>query len=128
MTAIEAVQTVPFTQTTEGVIRITGTRVSLDTILHHYQRGASPEEITNRFPTVSLGQVHAVLAYYLSYQVELDAYLKEQEAADAAFLKQLEADPQYQADRVAFRERLMHRWTKLPMTGQASLTAKEISQ
>ena len=111
--AIETVQTVPLSQTPEGVIRITGTRLPLDTILHHYNRGASAEEITNRFPAVSLSQVHAVLAYYLSHRAELDAYLKEQEALDAAFLKQLEADPQYQADRVEFRERLMRRWEEL---------------
>ena len=117
MTVIEAVQIVPLTQTAEGVIRVTDTRVPLDTILHHYQRGASPEEITNRFPAVSLGQVHAVLAYYLSHQAELDAYLKEQEAADAVFLKQLDADPQYQADRVAFRERLMQRWADRQKNG-----------
>jgi uncharacterized protein (DUF433 family) len=111
--AIEAVQTVPLTQTPEGVIRITGTRLPLDTILYHYNRGASAEEITNRFPAVSLSQVHAVLAYYLTHRAELDAYLKEQEALDAAFLKQLEADPKYQADRIEFRERLMRRWEEL---------------
>ena len=38
--------------------------------------------------------------------------METQEAADAAFQKQLEADPQYQADRVAFRERLMRRWAE----------------
>ena len=108
--ALETVQTVPLTQTPEGVIRITGTRLPLDTILHHYNRGASAEEITNRFPAVSLSQVHAVLAYYLSHLAELEAYLKEQEALDAAFQKQLEADPKYQADRVEFREQLMRRW------------------
>ncbi|MBI1764796.1 MAG: DUF433 domain-containing protein [Acidobacteria bacterium] len=119
MTAIEAVQTVPLTQTPEGVIRVTGTRVPLDTILHHYKQGASAEEITNRFPAVSLCQVHAVLAYYLSHRAELDAYLQKQEEADAAFQKQLEADPQYQADRVAFRERLMRRWAERQTNGIA---------
>ena len=117
MTAIEAVQTVPLTQTPEGVIRVTGTRVPLDTILHHYQQGASAEEITNRFPAVSLCQVHAVLAYYLSHRAELDAYMQKQEEADAAFQKQLETDPQYQADRVAFRERLMRRWAERQTNG-----------
>ncbi len=117
MTAIEAVQTVPLTQTPEGVIRITGTRLPLDTIMRHYNRGASAEELTNRFPAVSLSQVHAVLAYYLTHRAELDAYLKEQEALDAAFLKQLEADPKYQADRVEFRERLMRRWEELQKNG-----------
>jgi uncharacterized protein (DUF433 family) len=115
--AIEAVQIVPLTYTPEGVIRITGTRVPLETILRHYKRGASAEEITNRFPAVSLSKVYAVIAYYLSHQTELDAYLQETEEAEAAFLKQLEADPQYQADRVAFRERLMQRWAERQKNG-----------
>jgi uncharacterized protein (DUF433 family) len=89
MTAIEAIQTVPLTQTPEGVIRITDTRVPFDTILHHYQRGVSPEEITNRFSAVSLGQVHAGMAYCLSHQAELDAYLQKQESVGAVLLKQL---------------------------------------
>ena len=106
---LEPVQAVPLTQTPEGIIRVTGTRLPLDTILHHYKQGASAEEIVNRFPAASLAQVHAILAYYLTHQTKLDAYLQEQDEAAEAFQRQLEADPQYQANRVAFRERLRQR-------------------
>ncbi len=117
MVAIESVQTVPLEKWEDGTIRVTGTRVPLDTILYHYNQGAIPEEIVNRFPSVSLEKSYSVIAYYLSHKTELDAYLKEQEEADAAFLKQLEADPQYQADRVAIRERLTRRWEEMQKTG-----------
>lgn len=117
MTAIETVQTVPLTQTSDGTIQVTGTRIPLDTIIHHYNQGAIAEEIVNRFPAVSLGKVYAVIAYYLSHKPELDAYLKEQEEADAAFITQLETDPQYQADRVLTRERLTRRWEEMQKTG-----------
>lgn len=111
MTAIEAVQPVPLTHTPEGLIRVTGTRVTLDSILHKYKQDTSPEEIIDCFPAVSLWQVHAILAYYLNHQAELDGYLQEQDEA-AAIQKQFEADPKYQADLVAFRERLMQRWAE----------------
>ena len=115
--AIEAVQTVPLNQWDDGTIRVTGTRVPLDTIIYHYNQGAIAEEIVNRFPAVSLEKMHSVIAYYLSHKSELDAYLEEQEKADAAFIKQLETDPQYQADRVAFRDRLTRRWEEMQKTG-----------
>jgi uncharacterized protein (DUF433 family) len=120
--ALETVQTVPLTQTPEGVIRVTGTRLPLDTILHHYKQGASAEEISNRFPAVSLAQVHAILSYYLNHQAELDAYLQEQDKASEAFQKQLEANPQYQANRVAFRERLMQRWAARQLSNPVGLS------
>lgn len=117
MIVVETVQTVPLEKWEDGTIRVTGTRVPLDTILYHYNQGAIPEEIVNRFPAVSLGKVYAVIAYYLSHKPELDTYFKEQEEADAAFMKQLETNPQYQADQVAFRERLTRRWEEMQKTG-----------
>lgn len=117
MVAIEAVQAVPLTRWEDGTIRVTDTRVPLDTIIYHFNQGAVAEEIVSRFPAVSLEKVYAVIAYYLSHKKELDTYLKEQEEADAAFMKQLETDPQYQADRVAFRERLTRRWEEMQKNG-----------
>jgi len=117
MVAVESVQTVPLEKWEDGTIRVTGTRVSLDTILYHYNQGAIPEEIVNRFPAVSLEKAYSVIAYYLSHKKELDVYLKEQEEAEVAFMEQLEANPQYQADRVAIRERLMRRWKEVQEKG-----------
>ena len=60
--------------------RITGTRVSLDSLVYAYHRGASPESIQRSFPSVTLEQVHGALAFYLSHKSEVDAYLASGEA------------------------------------------------
>ena len=63
----------------DGVYRIGGTRVSLDSLVYAYRRGASPESIQRSFPSVSLEQVHGALAFYLSHRAEIDKYLAEGE-------------------------------------------------
>ena len=62
-----------------GSYRIGGTRVSLDSVVYAYRRGASPESIQRSFPSLTLEQVHGALAFYLSHQSEIDKYLVEGE-------------------------------------------------
>lgn len=64
----------------DGSYRISGTRVSLDSIVYAYMRGASPESIQRSFPSLSLEQVHGSLAFYLSHKSEVDEYLAAGEA------------------------------------------------
>ena len=59
----------------DGAYRIGGTRVSLDSVVYAYRRGASPESIQRSFPSLTLEQVHGALAFYLSHQSEVDKYL-----------------------------------------------------
>src|SRR5260221_10597693 len=63
----------------DGVYRIGDTRVSLDSIVYAYRRGASPESIQRSFPSLTLEQVHGALAFYLSHQTEVDRYLVQGE-------------------------------------------------
>jgi uncharacterized protein (DUF433 family) len=56
-------------------IRVTGTRVGIEHLLSAYLAGSLPEEIAVAFPTVTLEQVHGVIAYYLRNRTEIDAYL-----------------------------------------------------
>src|SRR5437016_2075366 len=63
----------------EGTYRIDGTRVSLDSVVYAYRRGASPESIQRSFPSLTLEQVHGALAFYLSHRAEIDKYLVEGE-------------------------------------------------
>jgi uncharacterized protein (DUF433 family) len=63
----------------DGAYRIGGTRVSLDSIVYAYRRGASPESIQRSFPSLTLEQVHGALAFYLSNQTEVDNYLVQGE-------------------------------------------------
>jgi uncharacterized protein (DUF433 family) len=57
-------------------VRIKGTRVGIEHLLSAYLSGAQPEEIAIEFPTVTLEQIHGVLAYYLGHRDKIDAYLQ----------------------------------------------------
>ena len=59
---------------------ITGTRISLDSVVYAFQRGASPESIVRSFPLLTLEQVYGAITYYLAHAQEIDAYLRQGEA------------------------------------------------
>jgi uncharacterized protein (DUF433 family) len=61
--------------TPQGTWRIVGTRVSLDSVIHSFWEGATPEEICQDFPALSLAQIYGVIAYYLKHRDKVDAYL-----------------------------------------------------
>jgi uncharacterized protein (DUF433 family) len=63
----------------DGVYRISGTRVSLDSVVYAFLRGASPESIAQSFPALNLEEVYGAIAFYLAHQAEVDAYLEEGE-------------------------------------------------
>ena len=105
--------TVPLTRWEDGSLRITGTRVPLETILYHFKLGAVPEQIVYMFEGLRLTDIYGVVAYYLSNQVAVEAYLREREAKEDAVLARLEADSNYQQEKHEFRERLMTRWEAL---------------
>jgi uncharacterized protein (DUF433 family) len=71
--------TVPLTVDPDGTIRVGGTRLILDLVIHQFQQGASPEQIVQAYDVVRLADVYAVIAYYLNHQAEIDAYLAEGE-------------------------------------------------
>ncbi len=78
-------------------IRLKGTRVGIETVLFDYlELGLSPEEIANRYPTLTLEQVYATITYYWANKEKLDAYLEacrkhEEEARRAQELNPPEA-------------------------------------
>ena len=89
-----------------GVIRVGGTRVTLDTIINAFNRAMSAEEIAIAYPAVSLADVYAVIAYYLRHQDEVNSYISEREQ-DAEKVRQevMVRHP----DMVGIRERLQAR-------------------
>lgn len=77
-------QPIPLTTTPEGVVRVSGTRVPLETVVRAFHLGATPEEIVQDYSTVTLPQVYAVLAYYLAHRPEVDAYIAERTTTSAS--------------------------------------------
>jgi uncharacterized protein (DUF433 family) len=64
----------------EGKYRIDGTRVSLDSVVYAFRRGAAPESIQRSFPSLTLEQIYGAITFYLSHQEEIDRYLLDGEA------------------------------------------------
>ena len=69
-----------YVENIEGIYRLAGTRVSLDSIVYAFWRGQTAESIAQSFPVLTLEQVYGALTFYLANQSEIDLYLKEAEA------------------------------------------------
>ena len=66
----------PFTTDADGVVRIGGTRVTLDTLVAAFADGLTAEAIVEQYPSLPLGDVYIVLGYCLRHKEEVDAYLQ----------------------------------------------------
>ena len=51
----------PLEFTTDGVIRIGKTRVTLDTVIAVFKQGTTAEEIAYRYPSLKLADIYATL-------------------------------------------------------------------
>jgi hypothetical protein len=58
---------------------ITGTRISLDSVVLSYLNGESPENMAQNFPLLSLEQIYGAIAFYLSKRDIVDVYLEKSE-------------------------------------------------
>jgi uncharacterized protein (DUF433 family) len=62
----------------DGCYYVTGTRVSLDSLIHAFHRGESPETICQNFEVLRLEEVYGAITHYLANQAEMDAFLLRQ--------------------------------------------------
>lgn len=68
-----------YVENREGGYFVSGTPISLDSIVYAFRRGASAETIRSSFPILTLEQVYGAIAFYLSRQAEVDEYLRQSE-------------------------------------------------
>jgi uncharacterized protein (DUF433 family) len=61
----------------DGHYYVSGTRVSLDSVVYAFLRGESPEGSVESFPALKLEQAYGAVAYYLAHQQTVDGCLKE---------------------------------------------------
>lgn len=120
MVSLEETIIAPLTVTEQGTIRVRGSRVSLDSIIHHFKLGATAEQIVQSFPPLSLGDVYSSIAYYLTHRPEIEEYLQQQEAAGDAFQEQFESSHSYQAEIAELRSRILGRWSVAQENGDAN--------
>ena len=68
---------------------IAGHRIRVQDIASDYERtGLSPDEICDAHPGLSLGQVHAALAYYFDHRDEITAEMDADRNFAESFKKQ----------------------------------------
>ncbi len=61
----------------DGGHYLTGTRVSLDSIVYAFRDGDSPETMQQNFSSLKLAQIYGAIAYYLENQAAIDAHLEQ---------------------------------------------------
>lgn len=102
-----ALDALPLATDTDGVVRVGGTRVTLDTVGAASAAGATAEEIAQQLPVLSLAEVYQVIGYFLRRPSEVEAYLTQREArADV-----VRAGNEARFDPQGVRARLMARRT-----------------
>jgi uncharacterized protein (DUF433 family) len=105
MSPTETVERVPINTDADGVVRVAGTRVTLDTIVAAFDGGATAEEIVQRYPSVGLADAYSVIGYYLRHQATVRTYITERNAVAAT----VRAQNEQRFDPTGVRERLMAR-------------------
>jgi uncharacterized protein (DUF433 family) len=93
-----------------GTVRVSGSRITLETVLHSFLMGQSPESINEGFPTLDLGAIYSIIGHYLNHRAEFDEYLRQVDIEGEKIRRQIEARPGY----AQFRERLLARKAAMP--------------
>src|SRR6266567_1197741 len=63
-----------------GGLYVAGTRISLDSVVYAFNRGAAAESILRSFPyLLSLENVYSAITYYLANKAAVDEYLAGRE-------------------------------------------------
>ncbi len=57
MTLLITPEPTPLQTDTNGVVRVGGTRVTLDTVVYAFEEGTTAEEIVQQYPSLQLGNV-----------------------------------------------------------------------
>jgi len=75
MLLVPTADPIPLVTDENGVVRISKTRVTLDTVVTAFLEGASAEEIKDQYSSLQLSDIYSVICYYLGHQTEVDTYL-----------------------------------------------------
>lgn len=96
----------PLRQDSSGALRVGSSRVLLELVIRAFQDGATPEAIVQRYPSLTLADSYAVVAYYLRHPEDMEEYLAEREQRAGEVRQRIESR---QADLGALRRRLLAR-------------------
>lgn len=88
-----------------GGLYIAGKRISLDSVVYAFNRGAAPESILRSFPLLTLEEIYGAITYYLAHKAEVDEYLANEEVEFEKFRQERRAaHPELYAKLDALRQ------------------------
>jgi len=61
------VDEIPLARDAQGAFRVGGTRITLDLVVRAFNRGATAEEIVQKYCSLQLSDVYQVIGYYLKH-------------------------------------------------------------
>ena len=96
----------PLRQDASGALRVGSSYVLVELVIRAFQDGATPEAIAQRYPTATLADIYAVIAYYLRHRQELEAYLEAREQRAQEVRQRIERQ---QGDLADLRSRILAR-------------------
>ena len=99
------IEQVPLVRGTDGIYRVAKTRVTLDSVLASFHKGATAEEIADQYSSLQLADIYAIITHYLRHKPEIDAYL----AAGAKQRQELRDANEARFGHAGIRERLLAR-------------------
>lgn len=76
MFALPETVNLPLKMDEDGAIRVSGTRITLDTLIGFYRQNETAEELHEGFPSVPLADIYAIISYYLANESEVNAYIE----------------------------------------------------
>ena len=80
----------PLSTGLDGVIRIAGTRVPLETVVIAFDAGATAEEIAQQYPSLGLAVVYATITYILQNRQTVDEYVAQRRTQGDALQAKIE--------------------------------------
>jgi uncharacterized protein (DUF433 family) len=105
MSNLPATETIQLVLDADGVVRVSRTRVTLDTLIAAFSEGARAEEIAQQYPSVPLADVYSVPGFYLRRRSEIQSYLDRRRTA----AERVRLENESCSDPAGVRERLMAR-------------------
>lgn len=105
MSLTPATAEIPLATDPHGVVRVGGTRVTLDSVVGAFRAGATAEEIAQQFPALALADIYQVIAYFLHRTAGVESYLAVREKA----AKTLRGEIESRFDPRGIRARLLAR-------------------
>jgi uncharacterized protein (DUF433 family) len=105
MSLVISAEPIPLATDADGIVRVGGTRVTLDTVVAAFDEGATAEEIVQQYPSLHLADVYAVIGYYLRRRTEVEVYLRQRrgQAEDTRRQNESRFDPEGVRDRLLAR-------------------------